>query len=279
MTIKPTGNHRRIGLDDFSRSAINKAVTSKGFQDPLFLYPTAAGILSCTAMLVVGLAPVWAGLGAAGLGVGLAALGYQLGFRREQLARDYLNNLHMSLNNRRLKMVHDLTGNMDNLQFHQGLRQLGQMQKKFQNFVEILNRTFDPQELTYGRYLGIAEQVYLSGLDNLERVVGALASVQTIDSHHIETRIKEIHSDGIVTEAEATEEETLNQRKLLRQSQTGKVEKLMAQNEQAMTQLDLTAAALAEMNTHAGQATMNMESAMTELQDLIARSSEYNRTN
>jgi hypothetical protein len=176
-----------------------------------------------------------------------------------------------------MQMVSDLTGNMQRLGFHQGIRQLEQLQKKFQNFVEILNRTFDAEEITYGRYLGIAEQVYLSSLDNLERVIGTLASVQTIDPSHIDARIEEILADGIVTEAESTEQETLNQRKLLRESQTQKVGLLMAQNEQAMTHLDLTAAALAEMKTRAGQATMDMESAMAELQNLAARSSKYNR--
>jgi len=277
MGKKTPAPPHQIGLADFSHAAIKKAVTANGLQDPLFLYPTAAGILSFAAMMVLGLAPAWIGLGVAGVGVGVTALGYKLGFRREYLAHKYLNEIHETLNSRRLQMVGDLTARLQKLDFPQGIRQLQQLQKKFQNFVDILNMALEPEEITYGRYLGIAEQVYLSSLDNLERVSGALASVQTIDPQEIDFRIKEIHADGIVTEAESTEQATLNQRKTLRESQALKVDTLMAQNEQAMTQLDLTAAALAEMKTRTGQATMDMESAMTELQDLVARSSEYNR--
>jgi hypothetical protein len=181
------------------------------------------------------------------------------------------------LNTRRHQLVGDLTDRMQQLQFIQGIRQLEQLQRKFQNFVGILNHSLDAEEITYGRYLGIAEQVYLSSLDNLERVVGALTSVQTIDPRGIKERLDDIHADGVVTDAEATEQESLDQRRSLLEKQRERVAFLVAQNEQAMTRLDLTAAALAEMKTRSGQASMDMETAMAELQKMIENAPKYNR--
>ncbi len=268
---------RQIGLSDFSQQAIKKAVTSRVLQSPAFLYPSAFGALSGMALIVLGASLPLAGLTAAGLGLGAAGVAWQLGFRREKLARDYLNQMHRSLNARRHQLVANLTSRMQQLQFTQGIRQLDQLQRKFQNFVGILNHALDAEEITYGRYLGIAEQVYLSSLDNLERAVAALASVQTIDPGAIQERIEDIHADGLVTDAEATEQESLNQRRGLLEQQRDKVALLVAQNEQAMTRLDLTAAALAEMKTRSGQATMDMETAMAELQKMIENAPKYNR--
>lgn len=279
MTKIPPNDTREIGLVDFSQEAIKKAVTSQVMQSPAFLYPSAFGVLSGMALLVFGVSLPLAGIAAAGLGIGAAGVVWQLGFRREKLARDYLNRMHETLNAQRHQLVGDLTNRMLQVQFTQGVRQLEQLQKKFQNFVGILNLTLDKEEITYGRYLGIAEQVYLSSRDNLERAVGALASVQTIDPHVIQERIREIHTDGVVTDTEATEKESLSQRRALRENQHEKVAKLIAQNEQALTQLDLTAAALAEMKTRSGQASMDMETAMAELQDLIEKAPKYNRKN
>jgi hypothetical protein len=268
---------RRDDLESFSQRAIQRAVRSRVFQSPSFLYPTAVGALSGLALGLLGVSAPLVGLTAAGLGLGIGGLAFQFGLRREKIGRDYLARMHETMNDRRQHLLRDLTGRMQALRFRQGMTQLQQLQEKFDNFVAILKQALEPEEITYGRYLGIAEQVYLSSLDNLERAVGALSSVKTIDLKHIEGRIREIHADGVVTSAEETEQDSLNLRRDLRQQQLDKVADLVAQNERAMTRLDYTAAAIADMKTRNGQASMDMESAMKELQDLIERAPKYNR--
>jgi hypothetical protein len=268
---------RRDDLESFSQRAIQRAVRSRVFQSPSFLYPTAVGALSGLALGLLGVSAPLVGLTAAGLGLGIGGLAFQFGLRREKIGRDYLARMHETMNDRRQHLLRDLTGRMQALHFRQGMTQLQQLQEKFDNFVAILKQALEPEEITYGRYLGIAEQVYLSSLDNLERAVGALSSVKTIDLKHIEGRIREIHADGVVTSAEETEQDSLNLRRDLRQQQLDKVADLVAQNERAMTRLDYTAAAIADMKTRNGQASMDMESAMKELQDLIERAPKYNR--
>jgi hypothetical protein len=263
------------GLESFSQGAIRKAISGRILQTPIFLYPSALGILGLLAVGVIGVSPLLVGAASGGLAVGALGLAWQFSFRRDQLTRDYLNQLHESINSRRQLMLQGLSTRMEELHFDQGLGQLEQLQAKFTNFVGILNQALPPEEITYGRYLGIAEQVYLSSLDNLEQAVGALTSIRTINPAQLRNRIEAIHADGVVTATESVEQDSLNQRQQLFDRQLERVATLVAQNEQAMTKLDFTAAAMADLRTAKGQASMDMESAMTELQRLIEKAPEY----
>jgi len=277
MSFDKPGEARQVALADFSQQAIHRAVKLRVLQSPIFLYPSAVGALSGMAVALLGTSIPMIGLTAAGLAVGLGGLAFQFGLRREAIGREYLAQMHEKMNARRKHLLGDLNDRMQAIGFRQGLVQLRQLQEKFDNFVSILKQALEPEEMTYGRYLGIAEQVYLSSLDNLERAVGALASIKTIDLRLIDERIEMIHEDGVVTKAEETEQDSLNQRRDLHKQQLDKVAELVAQNERAMTQLDFTAAAIADMRTRSGQASMDMETAMAELQGLIERAPKYNR--
>ncbi len=266
-----------VNLEAFSQRAISKAVRGRVFQSPAFLYPSAAGLLAFMSMAVVEISPLLIGVAAGSLGVGALGLAWMFLFRRDLISRDYLGQMHEVMNSRRQLLLKELSARMQELDFAQGTVQLGSLQDKFTNFVGILNQTLSPEEITYGRYLGIAEQVYLSSLDNLEQAIGALTSIRTINPQHIEDRIQGIHADGIVTDTEEIEQDSLNQRKDLYDKQLERVAALVAQNEQAMTKLDFTAAAIADIKTQSGQASMDMESAMEELQTLIEKAPKYNR--
>jgi hypothetical protein len=266
-----------ITLADFSQKAIKKAVKGDVLQSPLFLYPATIGALSGMAMLAIGLSVPLAAAMTTGITLGAGGALFRYFFRREQIGRAYLNRMHQAMNTRRQQLLRELSERLKALDFQLGQIQLQQLQDKFQNFVGILNQALSPEEITHGRYLGVAEQVYLSSLDNLERAAGALASVRTIDLKRIEQRIRDIHVDGVVTEAESHEKQTLDQRRGLLEQQQDKVAFLIAQNEKAMTQLDFTAAAIADMKTRSGQASMDMETAIAELQQLIENAPKYNR--
>ena len=266
-------------LELFSQRAIKKAVRKQILQTPIFLYPTAFGTLALLSLGVFGVSTTLGGIAATLLAAGVGSLGWQFGFRKNQMTRDYLGQMHASVNQKREKKRHDLSRRMEEMQFVQGIQQLEKLQEKFDNFVAILDRSLSGGELTYGRYLGIVEQVYLSSLDNLEQAVSSLESIRTIDTGEIDRRLHDIQADGIITDHETVEQDSLNKRRDLHEQQLDRVAALVAQNEQAMTRLDLTAAAIANIRTVSGQATMDMESAMTELQELIDRVHKYDIRN
>ncbi len=168
-----------------------------------------------------------------------------------------------------------LSSDFEELGFEQGTMQMRQLREKLSNLVEVLKRRLDAGEMTYGRYLSMAEQVYLSALDNLHEVAVALRSVSTIDRDRIRARLGELRSVGTPTPEQEQEFTALQHRDSLLEDQTHRATRLIAQNEAAMTVLDKTAAALADARIGKGQADMGAEAAMAELEMLANRAGKY----
>ncbi len=161
------------------------------------------------------------------------------------------------------------------LEFAPGAAQLERLPEKLDNLAEVLKRRLNSGELTYHRYFGMAEQVYLSALDNLHEAAVALRSVSTIDPERLQARLAELGHANAADADKARELEALNKRYALLEEQQQRVAALIAQNESAMTVLDNTAAVLAQTKTRKGQASMDAEAAMAELERLAKRAGSY----
>ena len=122
------------------------------------------------------------------------------------------------------------------------VHQLRALREKRNNLVEVLNRRLDSGELTYARYLNTAQQVYLSGLDNLHEVAIAMRTISTMDRAYIESRLADVHAND--SDSAKRETTSLEGRLALLNSQEDKVNDMLAQNESAMTAMDRTATAL-----------------------------------
>ena len=72
----------------------------------------------------------------------------------------------------------------------QAISQFQDVQEKIVNFRDVLGKKLSPQEMTFSRYMGSAEQVYLSVLDNLDKMATILESISTIDVSYIEDRLQ-----------------------------------------------------------------------------------------
>lgn len=263
---------------DLSAEAVRRAVLAKSLQQPHVLYPAAIGLLGGLAVALLGpslifVAPALAG---AALGVGGWAIDY--GLRKDRHAAEYLRELHEHLANRVTSTIGELREEFEEQQFAPGLEQLGSLQERFTALQELLGRKLDPSEMTYGRYLGMTEQVYLAGLDNLRRVADAQKVLNGIDETQVRQRIAALHGDGLDSQAQDQEIGTLEQRLQLREERQEKMFAWLAENQQAITRIDQAMAAIADMDTAERHAGMQMEQAMQELGRLAARANEYNRT-
>ncbi|MFQ5973489.1 MAG: hypothetical protein ACE5Q3_14260, partial [Alphaproteobacteria bacterium] len=168
-----------------------------------------------------------------------------------------------------------LVSDFDDLDFAQGAAQLQRLREKFENLSEVMKRRLNAGELTYARYLGMAEQVYLSALDNLHEAAVALRSVSTIDPDYVEARISELEEAPDPSADRRQESDALRKRTALYTQQQQRVEQLISQNELAMTVLDKTSTALAEVKTGKGHAAMDAEAAIAELERLAKRAGDY----
>lgn len=151
----------------------------------------------------------------------------------------------------------------------QPLEQLIALGQKRAALIKVLDRRLDRSELTYSRYVSTSEQVYRSALDNLREVAVAIDSLGSIDTGYIKRRIAELDRAGGDTESAQRERDSLAQRTQLRDDQMARIERLLAQNEAALTTLDRTTSALADVPV--GQRPEDADAAMAALADLADR--------
>jgi hypothetical protein len=260
---------------DFSPVALRRQVRRETLQKPYVLYPAAVAIVGGFSVLILGASLLAVGallLGSVAVG---AALVVDLLLRREVLTARHLHRLRHILAERVGDSIHNLRRNLEEVQSLEGVQQLDRLENKYATFKELLQQRLNAHELTYTRYLGMTEQVYLAGLDNLNSIAGISKSMSALDLPYIQQRIQNLGRQAQLSVAETKELETLQKRLQLRESQQEKIQILFSQNEEAMTTINHLMAVLAEMNTGRSRARMDMEDSLKELEQLAERSSRY----
>lgn len=155
----------------------------------------------------------------------------------------------------------------------QPTEQLDALLQKRGSLINVLQRRLDAGEITYARYLATSQQVFSSALDNLHEVAVAAESISTIDETYIDRRLAELANDDSDVEAAERERATLERRRDMRSSQRRRIAQLLAQNESALTALDRTTTALADVPI--GKKPADADAAMAELEALADRAGNY----
>jgi len=155
----------------------------------------------------------------------------------------------------------------------QPTEQLDALLQKRQSLITVLQHRLDAGELTYARYLATSQQEFSSALDNLHEVAVAAESISTIDETYIDRRLSELSDDDSDPESAERERATLERRRELRSTQRRKIAQLLAQNESALTALDRTTTALADVPI--GKKPEDADAAMAALEKLADRTGYY----
>lgn len=274
---KNAGRYQRARLADFSPGAVKKAVTRQTLQKPYVLYPGAIGALGIAGSLLIGPLSMFVVPAIVGTAISVGAWLFDSTVRREHHARNYLSSMHTLLVGQLRQTIENLGRDFEELDYPRGNEQLDRLTGKFDTFRQMLERKLDPHELTHGRYLGMTEQVFLAGLDNLKRAANLLQSVSAIDHRRLAERIEALHREDGSDDFKQRELRALESRMVLFDEQIQKAERLLTENEEALTEIDRIMAAIADMNTEKGHASVDMETAMQELKRLAGRAGEYNK--
>ena len=265
-------------MPDLSKKAVDWAVISGSLQHPAVVYPAVAGVLGGLGAAVLTASPLLVAGAVVGGGVALVSLGVNCLFRRDFFASRYLESAHQSLVEYRAALLHNLEADLSGVKAREALAQLERFGEKIKTFEEVLDDKLGRKELTYARFLGIAEQVYLSGMDNLRQVALAKKTAGTVDEGYIRGRIKALSGGGEQSKARKEELMSLQQQLEIGAKQNASVEALLAQNEQALAQLDQALAAITEMKAGSTQSNVSMETAMSDLQQVASRAGAYSST-
>lgn len=260
---------------DFSRTAVQSHVRKAAIQHPAVLYPGAVGLLGGLAALV--LEPSLIAVSAAIGGLSVAGMAWVAGMSvfREYLANQYARRLLEHIERQRELRIEATQKRLKAAKAVQGESQFNRLRDKFDAFKRLLDGKLKPGELTHTRYIGMGEQVYLAVLDNLDRVSDIQQSVQAIDEAFIAKRLKQLEQEARAESAVSSEKNALKERAALLEKQHQRVTQLYAENEQAMTKLDNTLSAISEMTTGGKHASLDLETAMQELQRLAEQAQAY----
>lgn len=267
---------------DLSPSAVKRSVLKETLQGPLTSYGGALACLAGGYALLIGASPVALGALAVGGSVAAGNWVWQYIIKGDKNANAFVQRFRQQLKQQRIQALKVLRSELDEVGDVEGMKQIELFQEKFDTFVSVLSRKLDPAELTYNRYLTIAEQVYLGGIDNLENAALALKSISAIDVDHIQQQLQRLKSNNQNKDSGNDNNDerivALEKRLVLRSEQLQRAHMLRLENEKALTQLDEVSTRIASINTKSGRSDVDLEESMKELQYLIQRAENYSKT-
>jgi hypothetical protein len=262
-----------MNKNPLSPKAVNKAVLANSLQHPLVLYPAVAGALAAVSTVAFHLGSAPLVLAAGGAVTAVGGWLYQFIARRENYSQAYFSEIQARLNREKMHKLSKLRKELIQVESFNGIKQLELLDIKYRNFEEILGSKFSPTEMTYSRYLSIAEQVYLAILDNLDKVFLTLKSISAVDKNHLSERLNSLEQDQ--SDLAGHEKETLNKRLALHQQQLDRSSDMILSNERALTELDEVTAKIASVQINKGRAGVDLDLAMEELRRIAERTDDY----
>lgn len=171
---------------------IKRETLKTTLQQPAALYPALVGFLGGAGVVLFGSTALTLGALIGGAVIAGGGWAWEYFGRGSQHANRYLEAYRKRLESQRKEAITRLRQEFHSLDMQDGSQQLGLFEKKFSTFNHVLNRKLDATEMTFNRYLATAEQVYLNGLDNLEKAALALQSVAGIDVTLLNDKLKRL---------------------------------------------------------------------------------------
>ena len=254
--------------DLFQPAQIRRAVAQKAAISPFVLYPAVLSGLGAVTGVLFGFGGL--ALGAVGLGAvtAVTAFATEFGWRRDEHAKQILMQATRRMEQRRQQVIASIKQELTGLDLPLAAEQVDTFNLKFSTFVAVLSDRFAVTELTYARYLGVAEQVYLSGLDNIRNAMIAQKALGAVNVARLQQRLAGLAAD-------APERAALQSRLDGFSTTSAQISELLLLNEKALTQLDDVTQRLARTKVERGMADSDTESAIAELHRQGLRLAEY----
>lgn len=259
-----------ITQDDFSPQAIQKALQKHAVSHWSFRFPLFGLLLALLAIPLLGFSTPF--LVIILIAVGLSGLSFVWNYmiRSDQFLHTHMDRLQKALQYSTDRKMVKLRQELKDHQ-HASI-QVQQVDRVFDNLAEILEHKFDTSELTYKRYYGMAQEVFLSSVDNLNEIALSLKSIEEIDKKYIRSRLKELDSNDPLDRQEM---ETLEKRMGLFSATEQQVRSLLIENEKAMTLMSETAIEIAKIDINDQAGKVDMENSMKQLAEMITHSQDY----
>ncbi|TQQ05354.1 hypothetical protein [Vibrio cholerae] len=254
-----------------SEKELSARLNKETFNHPVTLSTGVIGVLSGTAaalfatsdlfMMIVGVS-CCALAGCAGFILNRSVIG------KHKAMLEIIEQFRAETRTKREQMSDSIRTGLTEFDKTGALHQLNQLKEKFETFNKVLNLQFDNDEMTHGRYLTTAEQLYFGAVDNLRSYMVLCHSISAIDIKHIKHQLE----TGTLP---AETQNTLSQRLSIYNNAENEMNEILAINEQVMTKIDEVTRSLGSIQTREGLSEVRLDTAMQEIQVLINRTEKY----
>jgi hypothetical protein len=265
------------GIEDFEEEAITKAL-NKSIMDNWFVGATIGAIpVGILTAILLG-----TGVGVPIIGGAILLGGGTWAWKRfingDKFFDQYRNHLRQLLDEDTERRRYELQQSLDAYGNRHACEQLEQFRNKIKVFIEILNVKFpDKNQLTYNRYYTIAQEVFLSGIDNLKEVLLIHKTLDAIDMDYIERSLQRLEKRGDDTTAKR-ELNSLLQSKQQYLDQQQDIKNLMAQNEEALSKLDEAIVQVQEIKrSEINESQLDMEASIEQLHRMAQQTYKFSR--
>ena len=253
-----------------STKSLQKELFKNSLVSPYVLYPTVTAVLGGMAGALFGFSGLVASIAVGGLFAAAGGFTTEFALRRDKNMKRIVSEINRQMEERRQAIVNDLKMEIAQQRLKSAEKQLNDFQSKFATFIDVLDDRFSPTELTFMRYSTVAEQVYLSGMDNLRNAVILQKASGMSDIEDLRKRL------GGAKSAEENNEQALLKERITGYEKTRKeIDDLMLMNERALTMLDQVTQKIARTQVSEGMASGDTETAMNELGRLGAMLAQY----
>ena len=202
--------------------------------------------------------PLYMALGVAGFGV--AAMVGNLSFRQDHFKNEFMKVFNVKLQLENKEKIEKIKKTLNN---QKAVKQIELFKQKHDRFEEVLNNQLNNTSLAYQRLIGGFDQLNLIALNNIEKVLNYESNMVNIDSVYITKELDILKQKEVLTDYEESEIKSLETRIQLRDEYEEKINKILSDNESALTKMDITLANLTELRKPE-----NMKHVLQELQDL-----------
>jgi len=199
-------------------------------------------------------------------------------FNGDKFFDQYRDHLRQLLDEDTERRRRELQQSLDAYDNKHACEQLEQFQNKIKVFIDILNTKFpDKTQLTYNRYYTIAQEVFLSGIDNLNEVLLIHRTLDAIDLDYIERSLQMLERREQDAAAKR-ERSSLLLSKQQYQEQQQDIKNLMAQNEEALSKLDEAIVQVQDIKRSANnESQLDMEASIEQLHRMAQQSYKFSR--
>jgi hypothetical protein len=197
-------------------------------------------------------------------------------FNGDKFFDQYRDHLRQLLDEDTERRRRELQQSLDAYGNKHACEQLEQFQNKIKVFIEILNTKFpDKKQLTYNRYYTIAQEVFLSGIDNLNEVLLIHRTLDAIDLDYIERSLQRLEQREQDAAAKRERSSLLLSRQQYQEQQQD-IKNLMAQNEEALSKLDEAIVQVQDIKRSANnESQLDMEASIEQLHRMAQQSYKF----